>query len=166
VCTALVSGAVYTGSATPLGAGHGARSDENRPLDRLGAARIHSALGMSQAVALPSDVSERPSATELAALFRGLAEPARLAILSRLVDAGPQSVSQLVDACRQRQPSVSKHLACLHECGLVNRQRRGRRVVYAALVPEVPPLLAAAEGLWQIARCGERCTCTCCQEGR
>ena len=121
---------------------------------------------MSQVVALSPELHERPSASQLAALFRGLAEPARLAILRRLVDAGPQAVSQLVAACRQRQPSVSKHLACLHECGLVSRERRGRQVLYAALVPEVPPLLIAAERLWEIARCGESCACSCCQEGR
>lgn len=121
---------------------------------------------MSQAAALSPELHERPSASQLAALFRGLAEPARLSIMRRLVDAGPQTVSQLVAACRQRQPSVSKHLACLHECGLVARERRGRQVRYAALAPEVPPLLAAAERLWEIARCGESCACSCCQEGR
>lgn len=120
---------------------------------------------MSQsAVALPPVLDERPSASQLAALFRGLAEAARLSILRRLVDAGPQTVSELVVACRQRQPSVSKHLACLHECGLAARERRGRQIIYTALVPEVPPLLAAAERLWEIARCGESCTCPCCQE--
>ncbi|HSJ73040.1 MAG TPA: metalloregulator ArsR/SmtB family transcription factor [Miltoncostaeaceae bacterium] len=120
---------------------------------------------MSQAVAPSPELRERPSASQLAALFRGLAEPARLSILRRLVDAGPQTVSQLAAACRQRQPSVSKHLACLHECGLASRERRGRKMLYTALAPEVPPLLAAGERVWEIARCGERCTCTCCQEG-
>jgi DNA-binding transcriptional ArsR family regulator len=120
---------------------------------------------MSQpAVAALPELAERPSASQLAALFRGLAEPARLSILRRLVDAGPQTVSQLVVACRQRQPSVSKHLSCLHECGLAARERRGRQIVYSALVPEVPPLLAAAERVWEIARCGESCACSCCQE--
>jgi DNA-binding transcriptional ArsR family regulator len=120
---------------------------------------------MPYAVVLSPERHERPSASQLAALFRGLAEPARFSILRRLVDAGPQTVSQLVTACGQRQPSVSKHLACLHECGLATRERRGRQMLYAALVPEVPPLLAAAERLWEISRCGERCACTCCQEG-
>ncbi|MDX6646767.1 MAG: hypothetical protein QOK40_2494 [Miltoncostaeaceae bacterium] len=120
---------------------------------------------MSRPAPLPLQVRERPSSSQLGALFRGLAEPARLDILRRLVDAGPQTVSDLVAACRQRQPSVSKHLNCLHECGVVLRERRGRRVVYAALSPELPPLIRAAEGLWEIARCGERCSCSCCLEG-
>ena len=122
---------------------------------------------MSQPVAaLLPNLDERPSASHLAALFRGLAEPARLSILRRLVDDGPQTVSELAVACRQRQPSVSKHLACLHGCGLAARERRGRRIFYSALVPEVPSLLAAAERLWEITRCGESCACPCCQERR
>jgi DNA-binding transcriptional ArsR family regulator len=94
-----------------------------------------------------------------------MAEPARLAILRRLVDAGPHTVSELVEACDQRQPSVSKHLACLHGCGLVARERDGRLVRYAALRPEVPPFLEAAERLWEVARCGDSCSCSCCVEG-
>jgi ArsR family transcriptional regulator, cadmium/lead-responsive transcriptional repressor len=121
---------------------------------------------MLQAAALSPELDERPSAIQLAALFRGLADPARLSILRRLVDGGPQTVSELVVACRQRQPSVSKHLACLHGCGLATRERRGRQIIYTALAPEVPPLLDAAERLWEIARCGESCACPCCQEGR
>jgi ArsR family transcriptional regulator, cadmium/lead-responsive transcriptional repressor len=136
-----------------------------RVLDRGPPPSIHSPSGMSRAIALAPRLDERPSSSELAALFRGLADPARLAILRRLVDGGPQTVSGLVAACRQRQPSVSKHLACLHDCGLVARERRGRQVVYCALAPELPSLMAAAEGLWEIARCGESCTCSCCQEG-
>jgi hypothetical protein len=48
---------------------------------------------------------------------------------------------------------------------VVARERQGRRVVYCALATEVPPVLAAAERLWEIARCGESCACSCCQEG-
>ncbi len=120
---------------------------------------------MSATAATPAVTAAPPDAGQLAGLFRALAEPARLAILRRLVDAGPHTVSELVDACGQRQPSVSKHLACLHECGLVAREREGRLVRHAALCPEVPPLLDAAERLWEIARCGDSCSCSCCGEG-
>ncbi len=112
----------------------------------------------------PPRVVAAPTAPQLAGLFRALGEPARLAILRRLVDAGPRTVSELVEACEQRQPSVSKHLSCLHECGLVARERDGRLVRYAATCPEVPPLLDAAGRLWEVARCGESCSCSCCAE--
>lgn len=111
------------------------------------------------------DLIAAPTDAQLGALFRALAEPARLAILRRLVAHGPHTVSELVDACDQRQPSVSKHLACLHECGLVARERDGRLVRYAVVSGDVPPLLAAAEHLWETARCGESCSCSCCAEG-
>jgi DNA-binding transcriptional ArsR family regulator len=109
-------------------------------------------------------LSSRPTAGELASLFRGLGEPARLTVLRRLLDRGPQTVSELVVACGQRQPSVSKHLACLHDCGLVSRERQGRQVVYAVCDPHLAPLLGAAEEVWQVARCGESCSCACCDE--
>ena len=113
----------------------------------------------------PPPVTATPTAPQLGALFRALAEPSRLAILRRLVAEGPHTVSELVDACDQRQPSVSKHLACLHECGLVARERDGRLVRYAVVSADVPPLLTAAERLWETARCGESCSCSCCAEG-
>jgi len=73
-------------------------------------------------------------------------------------------VSELVVACRQRQPSVSKHLACLHGCGLVSRERHGRQVTYAVADPSLGPLLDAADQVWQVARCGESCCCPSCDE--
>ena len=84
---------------------------------------------------------------------------------AQLVAEGPHTVSELVEACDQRQPSVSKHLACLHDCGLVERERDGRLVRYAVASDDVPPLLTAAERLWETARCGESCSCSCCAEG-
>jgi len=105
-----------------------------------------------------------PSSTALGALFAGLADARRLALLRRLREGGPQTVGELVRACGMRQPSVSKHLACLHGCGLVERDRQGRRVTYALCRPEVGLLLDAAEQVWRVARCGESCSCSCCME--
>jgi DNA-binding transcriptional ArsR family regulator len=109
--------------------------------------------------------TERPSAPELARTFAGLGDPTRLAIVRALADGEPRTVGELVTACRMRQPSVSKHLACLHLCGLVARERLGRHVRYS-LSPEVAPLLEAAERVWTLRRCGDSCPCPYCQEGR
>src|SRR3990170_2812451 len=65
-----------------------------------------------------------------AKLFRGLADPSRLAVLEALRD-GPRCVSAVVTATRLSQPNASGHLACLRECGLVTRERRGKFVYYA-----------------------------------
>lgn len=107
-----------------------------------------------------------PATEDLAALFRGLAEPARLKILRQLVAGGPQTVSQLVVASGQRQPSVSKHLACLHGCGLAARERQGRIVTYRVAIPALEELLHAGQVISEIASCGDHCSCSCCDEGR
>lgn len=80
-----------------------------------------------------------------AILFRGFADRSRLRLLEQLA-AGPRRVLDLVEATGLGQPNVSSHLACLWECGLVARERRGREVHYR-LVDGVAELLAAADAL-------------------
>ena len=93
------------------------------------------------AAAVPVD----PNAA--AALFRALGEPSRLAILRHL-ELGPHRVVDLVDHLGLAQSTVSKHLACLRDCGLVDSTPHGRASMFS-LVPEVPlgSLLAAADGV-------------------
>ena len=45
------------------------------------------------------------------------------------------------------QSTVSKHLACLRDCGLVTYRVQGRQSFYALSRPELMDLLAAAEGV-------------------
>ena len=78
-----------------------------------------------------------------AILFHGFSDPRRLAIIEQLT-AGERRVSDVVTATGLSQPSVSTHLACLWECGLVARERRGREVHYR-LVDGVAELLGAAD---------------------
>jgi len=88
-----------------------------------------------------------PERTQLRAkLFRGFADPTRLAILEALRD-GPRSVGEIVEATGLGQPNVSNHLACLRDCGLVVSERLGRRVVVRTSDPRVHDLLALADGL-------------------
>lgn len=84
-------------------------------------------------------------------LFRGLADLSRLSILEAL-RGGEQRVTDLVRATGLSQPNTSAHLACLWECGLVARERRGREVHYR-LVDGVANLLAAADAV--LVRAGE-----------
>ena len=53
-----------------------------------------------------------------AALFHALAEPTRLALLRHL-STGEHRVRDLVEHTHLAQSTVSKHLACLRDCGLV-----------------------------------------------
>ncbi len=64
-----------------------------------------------------------------AKLFRGFSDPSRLSILEAL-RAGPKTVGEVVAATGRGQSSVSTHLACLYECGLVSREQRGKFVYY------------------------------------
>jgi DNA-binding transcriptional ArsR family regulator len=90
------------------------------------------------------------SSTQLrASLFHGFSDHSRLAILEQLTD-GPRRVSDIVQATGLAQPNVSAHLACLWDCGLVARQRRGREVHYR-LVEGVAELLVAADQVLAVA---------------
>ena len=78
-----------------------------------------------------------------AVLLHGLADRSRLSLVEALV-RGARRVSDLVDETGLSQSNVSRHLACLWDCGLVERERRGREVHYS-LVDGLDALLLAAD---------------------
>lgn len=65
----------------------------------------------------------------IAARFRALAEPARLAILHAL-EGQERTVTELVEATGLGQGNLSKHLQQLHAGGFVSRRRDGLFVYY------------------------------------
>jgi DNA-binding transcriptional ArsR family regulator len=79
-----------------------------------------------------------------AALFRSLGDPARLAIIRRLAQ-GEARVADLTASLGLAQSTVSKHLACLRDCGLVDSRPAGRASVFSLSQPALPALLASAE---------------------
>lgn len=92
-------------------------------------------------------LNARVQAIDLQAkLFRGFADPSRLAILDALRD-GPLTVGALVERTQLSQSNVSNHLACLRDCGLVVSEQRGRFVHYALSDKRVARLLDLAEEL-------------------
>lgn len=80
------------------------------------------------------------------ALFRSLADEARLRIVQRLA-AGEARVVDLTGELGLAQSTVSKHLACLRDCGLVDYRAQGRQSFYTLTRPELMDLLTAAEGV-------------------
>jgi ArsR family transcriptional regulator, cadmium/lead-responsive transcriptional repressor len=78
------------------------------------------------------------------ALFRSLGDPTRLAIVHRLMH-GEARVVDLTGQLGMAQSTVSKHLACLRDCGLVDYRVEGRQSFYALTRPELLDLLRAAE---------------------
>ena len=65
----------------------------------------------------------------VAARFKALSEPARLALLSTL-QHGEQTVNELVAGTGLGQANVSKHLQVLHAQGFVKRRKNGLIVHY------------------------------------
>lgn len=80
------------------------------------------------------------------ALFHSLSDGTRLAIVRRLA-GGEARVADLVGELGLAQSTVSAHVACLRECGLVEGRPQGRQVFYSLTRPELLDLLAAAEPL-------------------
>ncbi len=73
-------------------------------------------------------------AVELAAVFKALADPVRLRILSALLAAeGQICACDFVSVAGKAQPTVSHHLKVLREAGLVEGTRRGTWVWYAVV---------------------------------
>jgi ArsR family transcriptional regulator, cadmium/lead-responsive transcriptional repressor len=86
------------------------------------------------------------------ALFRSLADPTRLAIVQRLAQ-GEARVVDLTRSLELAQSTVSKHLACLRDCGLIDYRSEGRQSFYSLTRPELIDLLRSAEML--LAQTGE-----------
>jgi len=72
----------------------------------------------------------------VAARFKALADPGRLAILAAL-HGGEKNVSALVAATGRSQPNVSQHLAGLARAGFVAPRREGTHVYYRIADPYV-----------------------------
>ena len=70
-----------------------------------------------------------------ACLFHGFSDPSRLAILRHLA-LGEHRVVDLTGHLCLAQSTVSKHLACLRDCGLVESHPQGRASVFSLTHPE------------------------------
>jgi DNA-binding transcriptional ArsR family regulator len=82
-----------------------------------------------------------------ASLFHSLSDPTRLAILRHL-SIGDHRVVELTAHLGLAQSTVSKHLACLRDCGLVDSRPVGRASMFSLTTrDELLALLAAAEQL-------------------
>ncbi|WP_428846988.1 ArsR/SmtB family transcription factor [Rhizohabitans arisaemae] len=81
-----------------------------------------------------------------AALFHSLADETRLRIVRRLA-RGEVRVVDLTAELGLAQSTVSKHLACLRDCDLVDYRAEGRQSFYSLTRPELIDLLTSAEHL-------------------
>ena len=79
-------------------------------------------------------VRRMPNQTALSGVFRGLADPTRLAVVERL-GRGPVAVTELARPFKMALPSFAQHLEVLEDCGLVRSHKVGRVRTYR-LVPK------------------------------
>ena len=94
-----------------------------------------------------ASVDETRSLLPAASLFHSLSDPARLALLRHLA-LGEHRVVDLQEHLGLAQSTVSAHLACLRDCGLVTSRPQGRASMFSlAAGPELIAVLATAERL-------------------
>ncbi len=79
-----------------------------------------------------------------AKLFKALADPIRLEILGHLRD-GERCVCEIVPHVGIVQPLVSRHLAILKHCGLVNSRKEGNRRFYFVTDPAIYQVIDAVD---------------------
>lgn len=102
---------------------------------------------MAMKTTLVDATSEVDSLGPAAMLFHGFGDQNRLAILQHL-SLGEHRVVDLTAHLGLAQSTVSKHLSCLRECGLVESRADGRAPVYSLTHPEaLVDVFAAAERL-------------------
>ena len=91
---------------------------------------------------------DEPAALSVAAcLFHGFSDPSRLAIVRHLA-LGDHRVVDLTAHLGLAQSTVSKHLACLRDCGLVESRPQGRASVFRLTQLDATlEVLSAAEKL-------------------
>lgn len=80
------------------------------------------------------------------ALFHSLSDPTRLTLVKAMA-TGEIRVGDLAGQLGLAQSTVSAHVACLRDCGLVAGRAEGRSVYYSLARPELMDLLSQAEVL-------------------
>jgi len=90
-------------------------------------------------------LDESTALSTAACLFHGFSDGSRLAIVRHLA-LGEHRVVDLTEHLGLAQSTVSKHLACLRDCGLVESRPQGRASMFSLTHPEATlDLLSAAE---------------------
>jgi DNA-binding transcriptional ArsR family regulator len=102
---------------------------------------------IADAAVQPDALDEAAALTAAACLFRSLGDPTRLAILRHLA-LGEHRVVDLTAHLGLAQSTVSAHLACLRDCGLVESRPLGRASLFSLTHDgAIRGVLAAAEHL-------------------
>lgn len=110
----------------------------------------------ADALACCTPVTSQPmsaeQATDLARVFKAIADPARLRLLSLIAShaGGDACVCDLLDAFDLTGPTISHHLKVLREAGLITGRRQGTWVHYTlhtGMLQRLSDVLVPAEVL-------------------
>jgi len=88
----------------------------------------------------PMDDNELRLAESRARVFKAMAHPTRMHIVS-LLSSGSQNVGELTKAVGFDMSTVSKHLSILREAGVVLDETRGRSVYYSLYCKCIPEFI-------------------------
>ena len=102
-------------------------ADEAVPLERC----LTRLVNPQRVAAVRERLPSPEIADELAATFRVLAEPARIKIVSALLEAGELCVCDLAASVGLSETATSQHLRILRAQRAVRHRREGRIVYYA-----------------------------------
>ena len=73
-------------------------------------------------------------------VFKALGDPSRLKILDFL-RTGEKCVCAIVPTIGYTQPTVSRHLKVLIDCGILRRRKEGNRILYSVTSPKIYNLI-------------------------
>ena len=98
---------------------------------------------------LTSEPLSEAGAAGVVPMFKALADPVRLRLLSLVAshEGGEACVCNLQDAFDLSQPTISHHLKVLHSAGLLEREKRGVWVYYrvdARVLGDLGALISSA----------------------
>jgi ArsR family transcriptional regulator len=95
---------------------------------------------------LASPVLDEHEAVATAALFKALADPARVRIVNALATSSdPVCACEFEPALGLSQPTVSHHLRKLTDSGLIEREQRGKWAYFSLKRDAVEMLAAVAD---------------------
>ena len=105
-----------------------------------------SALAVECCAPLAAPVLDEDEAIATAALFKALADPARVRIVNALATSTePVCACEFEPALGLAQPTVSHHLKKLTDAGLLEREQRGRWAYFSLRRDAVEMLAAVAD---------------------
>jgi ArsR family transcriptional regulator, arsenate/arsenite/antimonite-responsive transcriptional repressor len=95
---------------------------------------------------LAAPVLDAEEAAATAALFKALADPARVRIVNVLATTDePVCVCELIEPLGLSQPTVSHHLKKLTDAGLLEREQRGKWAYFSLRRDAVETLATVAD---------------------